>query len=171
MPWSQKYKDSIDCNHPKGFSQEQYCDFGRKKSPKKTSKKSPKKTSKKSPKKTSKKSPKGYNSTPTKKKTYFEKYDLYSDANPKDTIETPYKTKAVLKKTINKLERIYKSGVKPHTRIVKNANVLKQRVKVIYENTGKGKDRYELIKRYFDFLKQRTKIKNEDERKKMKFKA
>ena len=65
MPWSQKYKDSIDCNHPKGFSQEQYCDFGRKKSPKKTSKKSPKKTSKKSP--------RGYNFTPTKKKTYFEK--------------------------------------------------------------------------------------------------
>jgi len=27
-----------------------------------------------------------------KKKTYFEKYDLYSDANPKDTIRIKYKT-------------------------------------------------------------------------------
>ena len=24
--WSAKYKKSIDCNNPKGFSQKQYCD-------------------------------------------------------------------------------------------------------------------------------------------------
>ena len=24
--WSMKYKKSIDCNNPKGFSQKQYCD-------------------------------------------------------------------------------------------------------------------------------------------------
>jgi hypothetical protein len=28
--WSQKYKDSIDCNNPKGFSQKAHCQ-GRKK--------------------------------------------------------------------------------------------------------------------------------------------
>ena len=28
--WSQKYKDSIDCNNPKGFSQKQHCKYGRK---------------------------------------------------------------------------------------------------------------------------------------------
>ena len=28
--WSQKYKKSIDCNNPKGFSQRQYCKYGRK---------------------------------------------------------------------------------------------------------------------------------------------
>ena len=27
--WSRKYKKSIDCNRPKGFSQKQYCKFGR----------------------------------------------------------------------------------------------------------------------------------------------
>ena len=27
--WSIKYKKSIDCNHPKGFSQKQHCTFGR----------------------------------------------------------------------------------------------------------------------------------------------
>jgi hypothetical protein len=28
--WSIKYKKSIDCNHPKGFSQKQHCKYGRK---------------------------------------------------------------------------------------------------------------------------------------------
>ena len=29
--WSQKYKSSINCNKPKGFSQKQYCKYGRNK--------------------------------------------------------------------------------------------------------------------------------------------
>ena len=29
--WSLKYKRSIDCKHPKGFSQRQHCKYGRKK--------------------------------------------------------------------------------------------------------------------------------------------
>jgi hypothetical protein len=29
--WSMKYKKSINCNHPKGFSQKQHCKYGRKK--------------------------------------------------------------------------------------------------------------------------------------------
>ena len=28
--WSMKYKKSIDCNKPKGFSQKQHCKYGRK---------------------------------------------------------------------------------------------------------------------------------------------
>lgn len=28
--WSQKYKKSINCKRPKGFSQKQYCKYGRK---------------------------------------------------------------------------------------------------------------------------------------------
>jgi hypothetical protein len=27
--WSIKYKKSINCNHPKGFSQKQHCKYGR----------------------------------------------------------------------------------------------------------------------------------------------
>ena len=27
--WSNKYKKSIHCNRPKGFSQKQYCKYGR----------------------------------------------------------------------------------------------------------------------------------------------
>ena len=29
--WSQKYKNSINCRRPKGFSQKQYCKYGRNK--------------------------------------------------------------------------------------------------------------------------------------------
>ena len=29
--WSLKYKKSINCNRPKGFSQKQHCKYGRKK--------------------------------------------------------------------------------------------------------------------------------------------
>jgi len=32
MTWSSKYKKSINCHRPKGFSQKQYCKFGRTKS-------------------------------------------------------------------------------------------------------------------------------------------
>ena len=29
--WSMKYKKSINCKTPKGFSQKQYCNYGRRK--------------------------------------------------------------------------------------------------------------------------------------------
>ena len=29
--WSRKYKNSINCSRPKGFSQKQYCKYGRNK--------------------------------------------------------------------------------------------------------------------------------------------
>lgn len=33
--WSRKYKRNINCNHPRGFSQKQYCKYGRRKTYKK----------------------------------------------------------------------------------------------------------------------------------------
>lgn len=108
--------------------------------------------------------------TPTKKNTYFEKYDLYSDANPKDTIPIRYDTLDHLKETIRKLERLYKTNKYPHKRIVQVANVLHQRLRVIYDNYGKGKNRKNLADKYFTFLtKQRTPLQNETDRKKLKF--
>ena len=44
--------------------------------------------------------------TPTKRKTYFDKYDLYSDANPKDTIRIKYDTIENTKKTIKKVRKV-----------------------------------------------------------------
>ncbi len=35
--WSMKYKKSINCQNPKGFSQKQYCKYGRKTQKKKSS--------------------------------------------------------------------------------------------------------------------------------------
>ena len=32
--WSNKYKKSINCKNPKGFSQKQYCKYGRKRTKK-----------------------------------------------------------------------------------------------------------------------------------------
>ena len=106
--------------------------------------------------------------TKTKKKdnTYFKNYDLYSDANKKDTIRIKYATLQDVKSTIKKLEKIYKNGTKPHTRISKIANVLNQRLRVIDSNSS----RYRLSNRYFEFLKKRTKLKNDKDRKKLVFK-
>lgn len=146
MPWSQKYKDSINCSNPKGFSQRAHCQ-GK-----------------------AKNLARSHAKTPTKDKTYFEKYDLYSDANPKDTVQIHYTTLKDVKETIKNLEQIYKSGSKPHRRIVQITNVMTQRLRVISEKTGKGENRYTLSKRYFEFLKQRTKVKSEEKRKEMKFK-
>ena len=37
--WTKKYKKSINCNNPRGFSQKQYCKYGRNKKNKKKAKK------------------------------------------------------------------------------------------------------------------------------------
>jgi hypothetical protein len=108
------------------------------------------------------------NKTKTKKKEnlYFKNYDLYSDANPKDTISIKYKSINDVKDTIKKLERLYKTNKYPHRRISQVINVMTQRLRVINSNDN----RYKLSKRYFEFLKERTKIKNEKDRKKLSFK-
>ena len=103
--------------------------------------------------------------TPTKKNTYFENYDLYSDANPKDTIRIKYGNLEDVKNTIKKLERLYKKGEYPHNRISQVVNVMTQRLRVIDPTDN----RFKLSDKYFDFLKMRTREKNEDKRKKLIF--
>ena len=105
------------------------------------------------------------NKTKTKENTFFKNYDLYSDANPKDTIRIKYKTLKDVKDTINKLEKLFKSGSRPHIRISQVAQVLMQRMRVINKND----ERFKIAKKYTEFLKERTKQKP-DQRKKMVFK-
>lgn len=105
------------------------------------------------------------NRTPKKKNTYFKDYDLYSDADPSDTIQIKQTTVDDVKKTIRKLERLYKQGKYPHKRISQVTNVMTQRARVIAED-----ERYRLSKKYYEFLKQRTKVKDHGKRKKMTFK-
>ena len=102
------------------------------------------------------------NKTPTKKNTFFENYDLYSDANPNDTVRIKYATLDDVKNTIKKLERLYKNDTITHARNSQIANVMTQRLRVI-----NPKDKRTILsRRYFEFLKKRTKIKD---RKKLKF--
>jgi len=67
------------------------------------------------------------------------------------------------------LEKGFKSDKIKHNRNSQIVNVMTQRLRVILKNHDKGKDRFELSKRYFNFLKERTKIKK-DKRKEMIFK-
>tara|TARA_R100000231_G_scaffold120356_1_gene90465 strand:- start:1434 stop:1766 length:333 start_codon:yes stop_codon:yes gene_type:complete len=104
--------------------------------------------------------------TKTKENLFFKNYDLYSDANPKDTIRIKYTTLQDVKDTIKKLEKLYKTNKYPHSRISQVVNVMTQRLRVI----NKDDKRTKLSKKYFDFLKKRTKVRKESDRKKLSFK-
>ena len=106
------------------------------------------------------------NTTKNKKVNFFENYDLYSDANPKDTISIKYKTLDDVKNTIKKLEKLYNKNTISHSRNSQIANVMTQRLRVIDLDDKRTK----LSKKYFEFLKKRTKIKDDVNRKKLKFK-
>ena len=110
---------------------------------------------------------------PNNPKTSF---DVYIDKNPKDTIPIKYTTIDDVKKTINKLERLFKSKKYTHKRIWQVGMILKVRLEAMnkykktkYKNAKNVYKRYMLSKKYFKFLGKRTKIKDFKNRKKMKF--
>ena len=120
-----------------------------------------------------KKSYKMKKSNKMKKKTFFFNpknprlsYDVYIDKNPKDTINIKYTTYEDVKKTIKKLEKLYKEKKYTHKRIGQVAMILMVRLRVL-ENLKKK--HYKLAKKYFDFLKKRTLLKTFSERKKFNF--
>jgi hypothetical protein len=90
---------------------------------------------------------------------------LYTDENPKDTVQIKFSTIKDVKDTIRMLEKLYKSNERPHVRISQIAQVMRQRMAVI----NKKDERYILANRYSEFLKKRTKEKPAG-RKKMIFK-
>ena len=93
-------------------------------------------------------------------------FDVYIDKDPSDTIPIKYTTVDDVKKTIKKLERLYRNKKYPHKRISQVAMILYVRLKVLKD---KKKTHYKLSKRYFDFLKRRTKLKTFRERVNFKF--
>ena len=104
-------------------------------------------------------------------------FDVYIDKNPNDTIPIKYTTINDVKNTIKKLERLFKSKKYPHKRIWQVGMIMKVRLEAMnkYKKTRykKAKNvykRYQLSKKYFKFLGERTKQKNFLERKKMVFK-
>lgn len=101
--WSQKYKDSIDCNNPKGFSQRAHCQ-GKKK------------------KQEAKRVPRKYKSQDPDKHS-----DLYTDEDPKDTIKgLGFVDGAKARKSINIID---KSG-RPHAHKIQAAMAMHQRARV-----------------------------------------
>jgi len=94
-------------------------------------------------------------------------FDVYIDKNPKDTIHIKYTTLQDVKKTIKKLERLYKQKKYTHKRIFQVAMIMKVRLNVLKKKKQK---QYKLAKNYFNFLKKRTKL-NKKERFKSTFKV
>lgn len=98
-------------------------------------------------------------------------FDVYIDKNPNDTISIKYKTLNDVKNTIKKLEKYYKSGKYSHKRIWQVGMIMKVRLESIkkHHKTKKISERYNLSKKYFNFLHKRTKTKK-NKRKYLKFK-
>lgn len=87
-------------------------------------------------------------------------FDVYINKNPRDTIPIKYTTIEDVKTTINKLEKLYKDKKYSHKRIWQVGMIMKVRLEVI---KAKKPDEYQLAKKYFNFLKRRTTL-NENER-------
>jgi len=94
-------------------------------------------------------------------------FDVYIDKNPQDTIPIKYKTYDDVKRTIRKLERLYKQDKYSHKRIWQVGMIMYVRLKVLKKKKPKE---FKLSERYFKHLGKRTKIKGELERKKYVFK-
>lgn len=94
-------------------------------------------------------------------------FDVYIDKNKKDTIPIRFQTLQDVKNTIRKLETLYKTKKYSHKRIGQVAMILRVRLKVVRKKKPKH---YNLANRYTEFLKQRTKEKGFEKRKKLNFK-
>ena len=112
------------------------------------------------------------NKSKTKKQFLFnpndpkKSFDVYIDKNPKDTIHIKYTTTDDVKKTISKLESLYKHKKYSHKRIWQVGMIMKVRLEVLKD---KKPQQYELAKKYFEFLSKRTKL-NDVDRYKLNFK-
>lgn len=102
-------------------------------------------------------------------------FDVYIDKDPSDTIPIAYSTPEEVKQTIEKLERLYKTGKYSHKRIWQVGMIMKVRLeamlkhqKTLYPKAKFVRKRFVMANKYFRFLGKRTK-EDEAERKKMTF--
>lgn len=86
-------------------------------------------------------------------------FDVYIDKDPSDTIPIKYTTVEDVKETITRLEQLYKSKKYPHKRIWQVGMIMKVRLEVL---KSKKPEEYQLAKRYFMFLRKRTRLNEED---------
>jgi hypothetical protein len=110
-----------------------------------------------------------YKKNKTKKQFLFnpnnpkKSFDVYIDKNPKDTIHIKYTTTQDVKKTIDKLERLYKNKKYTHKRIWQVGMIMKVRLEVLKDIKP---EQYKLAKKYFEFLGKRTDL---DDKQRYKF--
>ena len=103
-------------------------------------------------------------------------FDVYIDKDPSDTISIKYSTVDDVKRTIKKLEHLYKSNKYSHKRIWQVGMIMKVRLESMYKRrktmkkAKKISQRYSLANKYFKFLGKRSKAEGKGERKRMTFK-
>ena len=104
-------------------------------------------------------------------------FDVYINKNPSDTIPIKYTTVEDVKRTIKKLESLFKRGAYPHKRIWQVGMILKVRLEAMkkhkktkFPNAKFVNQRFSLANKYFKFLGKRSKKKTFKERKAMVFK-
>lgn len=133
--------------------------------------------------KDTKRQKKGGKKNKTKKKQFLfnpndpkKSFDVYIDKDPSDTIPIKYTTVKDVEETIKKLENLYKKGKYSHKRIWQVAMILKVRLqamkkhkKKLYPKAKNVGKRLNLSRKYYNFLKKRTKEKDNKTRKNMKF--
>ena len=134
MNWSDKYKKSIDCNNPKGFSQKAHC-AGKKKSMNEMSNpRIPRKPGQ-----------------PAGSKKHS---DLYTDENPKGTIQgLGFKDVATAKQSVSKI----KNSGKTHAHKIQAAVAMEQRAKEM----GKSSEAA-VFRSFINSMKEKTKEMNEE---------
>jgi len=131
--WSAKYKKSIDCNNPKGFSQKAHC-AGKKK--KMTEESNPRIARKKG--------------QPAKSKKHS---DLYTDEDPKGTIHgLGFKDVATAKASVAKIR---KSG-RSHAHKIQAAIAMEQRARVMGKTSEAA-----IYRKFINSMKKKTKAMNE----------
>ena len=91
--------------------------------------------------------------------------DLFTNDNPNDTIHIKYTTLEDVKNTIDKLEKLYMARKYPHKRIFQVGMIMKVRLTLLKK---KKQEQYALANKYYEFLKKRTKL-DENDRYKFKF--
>jgi hypothetical protein len=105
------------------------------------------------------------NNSKTKKRFLYnpnnpkKSFDVYIDKNPTDTIHIKYTTTQDVKNTIDKLEKLYKAKKYTHKRIWQVGMIMKVRLEVL---KNKKPEQYNISKKYFDFLGERTKLDNQN---------
>ena len=145
--WSKKYKDSIDCNNPKGFSQKAHCQ-GKKKNEETVLEKWFDEAEKRVPRKYKSQDPKQHS-------------DLYTDENPRGTIKgLGFVDSAKARQSVNKI----KNSGKEHKHKMQAAMAMHQRARVAADrakNPESKKNLHAAEKVYKAFIEKMKKITKE----------